>query len=89
MARPSLRITPGTRTVIRTFPNPETMDWQDWVDTMVGFNGRSAVPMLASSDDDWREFADRIALIVPDAPGHDEFQDWREWAHALRASLSL
>lgn len=77
------------RSIKRVLPGAEGVDWQDWVDMAVGYNGRLGLPNLVEPDPDWRVFADRLALHVPDAPSHDEFDDWRDWAMALRSALAL
>jgi hypothetical protein len=84
------RLSPAfPRQIHRTVPDPRAMEWQDWVDSMVGMNGRLGLPNLVNVNDDWREFADRLALHVPDTPYQGDFDDWRDWVYALRASLLL
>jgi hypothetical protein len=84
------RLTPTVpRTVQRVVVDPYTTEWQDWVDSTVGLNPRLGLPTLAATDLDWREFSERLSQFVPDTPYHEEFDDWRDWAAALRSSLLL
>ena len=68
-------------------PDPKGMQWQDWSDTVVGFNqglvGRAPV------ESDWRNFADGLTLFEPTAPRHDIFDTWDAWARALKFALSV
>ncbi len=73
--------------LLPVMPNPAHMAWQDWADTVVGFN-----PVLRhriSSDLDWESFADQLTLFVPHTPDHKMFDDWRAWADALKRSQPL
>jgi hypothetical protein len=91
---PTLKATPRLgptfpRNLHRVVVDPYTMEWPDWVDTIVGMNGRLGLPRLVNPNDDWREFSERLSQFVPDAPYHEQFDDWRDWAAALRSSLVL
>ena len=88
--KPTPRLDPTfPRTISRVFPNPEGMEWDEWVEMAVGLNGRLGLPRLVGPMEDWREFSDRLALFVPDTPVHDDYDDWREWVLALRSALAL
>lgn len=63
-------------------PNPYGIRWQDWIDTLIGFND-SLRPNL-SPDDPWRIVAQRLAETEPAAPRPDGFSHWTEWASALK-----
>jgi hypothetical protein len=66
-------------------PDPYTMDWQPWAETVAGYN-----PGLASEvspDDPWEEFAQRFCEAVPTAPQPGLFDTWQDWAAALKLAL--
>lgn len=63
-------------------PNPYGSTWQDWVDTLVGFN--DSLRSNLSPDEPWQEFAGRLSEYEAGAPGPEPFKDWREWASALK-----
>lgn len=68
-------------------PDPFTMDWQGWADTVAGYN-----PGLLNEvdpDAEWRDFAERFCEAVPQAPMPDLFEDWRSWASSLKLSLAV
>lgn len=77
------------RTIHRVVTDPTTMEWQDWVETLVGMNPRLGLPRLVDPDLPWQEFADRLAQHVPDTPYGEDFDTWQDWALALRSSLLL
>jgi hypothetical protein len=69
-----------------TFPDPQGMEWQDWVDTSMGLN-----PGLIGQLDpnlSWQEFGDRLSLPLADTPYAADFGSWQEWVLALRNALS-
>lgn len=68
-------------------PNPFTMDWQPWADTVAGYN-----PGLATEVDPaapWQEFAQRFSEAVPTAPSPDLFTAWQDWAAAVKLALQV
>jgi hypothetical protein len=77
------------RTIQRTLPQPDFMDWEDWAQTVIGYNSRLGLTRLMDENLPWEEFADWLCLSVPEAPRAAGFSDWREWAHALRRALAL
>lgn len=88
--KPTPRIDPNfPRNIKRVIPSPMGMEWQEWVDIAVGMNGRLGLPNLVDPNEDWREFVERLSLHVPDTPYHDTFDDWRDWAMAMRSALAL
>jgi len=88
--KPTPRINPNfPRSIVRIIPNPMVMEWDEWVEIAVGMNGRLGLPNLVAPEPDWRVFAERLAQHVPDTPYHDTFDDWRDWAAALRSALAL
>lgn len=66
-------------------PDPMGLSWQDWADTVVGFNSslRNTVPQ----DGPWREFARWFAQAEPKAPLESFFDTWQAWAAAVRFVL--
>lgn len=67
-------------------PYPRQMKWQDWVDTVVGYN--PDLRNKVSPDSDWESFADKLTQFVPQTPSHRMFQDWQAWAEALIRTVS-
>lgn len=63
-------------------PNPYGTTWQDFVDTLIGFN-LSLRPNI-SPDQSWQEVADRLSQYEQAAPRALGFKDWQEWAAALK-----
>ena len=63
-------------------PNPYGITWQDWIDTLIGFND-SLRPNLPP-DLPWREVADRLAQFEQAVPRPLSFGHWQEWAAALK-----
>jgi hypothetical protein len=76
---------------LHDLPDPRLIDWETWVDTVVGSNpGAIRIIDTGEMDDEgqplgWREVADRLALLEPNTPRHDSFKSWREWAINLLA----
>ena len=68
-------------------PDPKGMQWQDWSDTVAGFNPGLVGRLPVESD--WRAFADGLTLFEPAAPRHDIFDTWDAWARALKFALSV
>lgn len=88
--KPTPRLSPTFPISIqRVLPNPHGMTWQDWVDSAVGLNGRLGLPHLVDVNAPWQEFADQLALVVPDTPYGEDFDTWEDWADALRSALAL
>lgn len=73
--------------VLYTVPNPDHMEWQDWADTVVGYN--APLRNRLSPDLPWKEFVERLAQVVSKTPYHEGFEDWRAWARALRNALGF
>lgn len=73
---------------LRTIPDPVLMEWPDWVATFVGFNPQLVNQVESGGRSNWREFADRLTQIVPEAPRPDAFGHWREWVYALKSILN-
>jgi hypothetical protein len=63
-------------------PHPFGIGWQDWVDTLIGFNDsiRPNVPPNLP----WQEVAQRLAEFEPAVPRPDWFRTWQDWACALK-----
>jgi hypothetical protein len=66
-------------------PIPQNINWRYWADAVVGYNP-TLIGQL-SSDDEWREFADRLSRIYPETPRSTDFEDWEEWAEELLVAL--
>ena len=68
-------------------PDPYTMDWQPWADTVAGYN-----PGLIDHVDPtegWQEYARRLCEAVPEAPQPDAHAFWQSWALALKMTLQV
>lgn len=68
-------------------PNPYTMDWQPWADTVAGYN-----PGLAEQvdvDAPWQDFAQRFCEAVPEAPQPGGHEFWQSWALAAKQALQV
>lgn len=63
------------------------MDWQDWLDTVVGYN--ADLVNQVSPDTDWVAFARRLTQSVPDSPAPEQFVGWPEWVRALKQALNV
>lgn len=68
-------------------PDPIGLQWQDWADTVVGFN-RGLIGRVGP-ESDWRSFADNLIRFEPTAPRHDMFDTWDAWARALKFTSSV
>lgn len=68
-------------------PNPYTMDWQPWADTVAGYN--PGLLELVNPDADWKDFAQRFCEAVPEAPQPDGHEFWQSWALALKQALAV
>jgi len=69
---------------LHALPNPFTLEWDDWVDTVVGFN-----PQIRDQGDPdlpWQLFAQRLTKFAAATPGPELFDDWRSWADALKSA---
>ena len=64
------------------FPNPQELSWDRWAEAAVGFNSTLVNQISASMP--WADFAERLGLVVPEAPRPDVFGTWQEWAEALK-----
>lgn len=62
--------------------DPYSTPWQQWVDTLVGFN--LSLRATLSPDEPWQVVADRLTESEQSAPRPESFTDWREWAAALK-----
>jgi hypothetical protein len=77
------------RRYYRVFPHPDTMEWQDWADSVVGFNNHIGLAQKIDPNLGWYEFAERVAEAVPNTPHPEGFEDWRAWARSVRNALAL
>jgi hypothetical protein len=68
--------------MLSQIPNPYGMEWQDWADTLVGFN--PAIRSDVDPDDPWQAFAERLAQYASATPRPDEYENWENWAAALK-----
>ena len=68
-------------------PDPKGLQWQDWVDTVVGYN--ADLRNQVAPETDWRFFADFVTRAVPEAPRHDMFDTWDAWARALKFTVNV
>lgn len=68
-------------------PNPYTMPWQAWADTVVGYN--PGLEEWVDPDEPWDQFAQRFCQAVPNTPRSDGFTDWRDWAAAAKSALAV
>lgn len=68
-------------------PYPDGLAWQDWLDTVVGYNADliNQVP----HDLDWEAFAKRLTQFVPDTPAPERFGGWQDWVRALKQGLNV
>lgn len=68
-------------------PNPLSLTWRMWADTVVGYN-----PGLREMEDpglEWVEFANRLCEALPDAPRPEGHETWESWASALKLAFHL
>lgn len=68
-------------------PDPFTLDWSGWAETVAGYN-----PGLASEvdlDGEWRAFAQDFCQAVPTAPDPELFEAWQDWALAVKLALQV
>lgn len=68
-------------------PYPDGLAWQDWLDTVVGYN--TDLINQVPADLEWAPFALRLTQFVPDAPAPERFPDWREWVRGLKQALNV
>jgi hypothetical protein len=68
-------------------PYPDFLSWQDWADTVVGYN--EDLYNQVSPDLPWQDFARRIQLVAPDVPSPEGHEDWRRWVYATKQALNL
>ncbi len=68
-----------------TIPYPQNTPWELWVAIVIGYNPElhSQVSPLLS----WRDFGDRLTLLVPQTPRTSPFEDWRSWGTALAQAV--
>lgn len=70
---------------------PVDISFADWVATLQVDYSTDEVPMYFT-EDNWREFADYTKRLNTfsndDIPGHDGFNDWRDWAQRLAQTLN-
>lgn len=71
---------------LKAIPNPYELDWQSWVDTVVGFN--PSLRARISPDLDWQEFGRRLIEFQSQAPDPFDFESWQDWAAALKLCLA-
>jgi len=64
-------------------PNPGNMQWEQWVDTVAGYNKFQTITVPYFSEDLWRALADALTLSEPLTPRHESFDNWQDWAYAL------
>jgi len=68
-------------------PDPYTMDWPQWADTVAGYNPE--LVEWVDPDDSWQDFARRFAEAVQEAPKPEGHSDWQSWALALKQVLQV
>ena len=66
-------------------PDPEGSSWELWAAAVAGYNPELSTQV--SSTLPWQEFANRLTLVVPQAPRGDFFEDWLPWARALKQTV--
>ena len=66
-------------------PDPRGLDWQEWADTVVGFN--PDIRNRVDPDADWESFAERFCQYVGNAPMPRFFDTWQAWASAVILTL--
>lgn len=66
-------------------PDPRGVPWQQWADTVVGFN--ALLRNRIDPDSDWREFGETFCQYVPSVPYPEDFETWQEWAIAVKYAL--
>ena len=72
---------------LRVLPHTEGISWQDWVDTIVGYN--EGLRNQVDPNQGWEAFADRMSLIEPATPRAEFFDTWQAWATALKRTLQV
>ena len=68
-------------------PHPDSLVWQDWLDTVVGYN--ADLTNRLAPDTEWSEFARRLLQFEPLAPPPEGFGDWRDWVRALKQARNV
>lgn len=68
-------------------PHPDALAWQDWLDTVVGYN--QDLVNQVSAESDWLDFGRRLIQFVPAAPAPERFETWQDWVRALKQALNL
>lgn len=71
----------------QTIPDPYQMDWQEWVDTLVGYNPDLYVQL--DPDLEWQEFGEYLCDVDIRAPQPAQFDNWQDWAAALKLALGV
>lgn len=65
-----------------TIPNPENLTWEQWANTVCGFNetfGQYVNPRMT-----WPKFAEALGYLIPQTPRPQLFRSWQAWACALQ-----
>jgi len=72
---------------IANIPNPYTMTFEDWRDTLVAGNPELA-NTAPTSRTTWFEFAERLSNRFPGIPYPEGWDNWQEWAASLKLAYS-
>ena len=65
-----------------TIPDPQGLTWEQWANTVAGFNptfGQYVDPSMS-----WDDYAQALHYLIPQAPQSGFFETWQDWATALR-----
>lgn len=66
-------------------PDPTTLSWGRFAETLINFN--PTITQQVTPDSLWEEFANRLALQIPQIPRPDLYDTWQAWAVGLKQAL--
>ena len=73
--------------------NPNDMDAVEWMAQTTPLVIQYGQPSLATTEDDWRQWADTVssfsALAALGITGSAGYDDWRQWAHKFNSLAIL
>lgn len=69
-----------------TIPNPQNLSWQQWATTVAGFNPTFSQYVTPTMD--WTDYGRTLTYLEPQVPRVEMYDDWQEWARALKLAIS-